>query len=121
MSEHDEQAALFGWAAIQASATPELHLLYAIPNGGHRYKAVAVKLAAEGVKSGVPDVCLPVARCGHHGLYIEMKYGKNKPSEAQEAWLRALAGQGYRTAVCRGFEEAKTTIEAYLDERSDLH
>ena len=114
MSEHDEQAALFAWADMQASATPVLQLLYAIPNGGHRYKAVAVKLAAEGLKSGVPDVHLPVARGGYHGLYIEMKYGRNKPSDHQEAWLRALAGQGYKTAVCWGFEQAKQIIEDYL-------
>jgi hypothetical protein len=117
MSEHDEQAALFTWANYQANTMPELQLLYAIPNGGHRYKAVAVKLEAEGVKSGVPDVCLPVARSGYHGLYIEMKYGKNKPSDNQIAWLKALAGQGYKTAVCWGFEEAKTIVEAYLNGR----
>lgn len=114
MSEHDEQAALFQWAALQANATPELQLLYAIPNGGHRHKAVAANLAAEGVKSGVPDICLPVARSSFHGLYIEMKYGRNKPSDHQEAWLKALAGQGYKTAVCWSFHAALTVIEQYL-------
>ena len=114
MSEHDEQAALFGWAQLQANAWPELGLLYAIPNGGHRHKAVAAKLHAEGVKKGVPDVCLPVARGGFHGLYIEMKYGRNGTSTDQDAWLEALAKQGYKTAVCWGFEAAQRAVTHYL-------
>ena len=33
-----------------------------------------------GVKAGVPDLCLPVPMNGYAGLYIEMKYGSNKPT-----------------------------------------
>jgi len=55
---------------------------------------------AEGVKRGVPDVFLPVARGGYHGLWIEMKYGKNKTTSNQKWWLNELKDQGYKTAVC---------------------
>ncbi len=118
MSEHDEQAALMGWAILQTGVWPELRLLFAIPNGGHRHKAVAAKMVAEGVKRGVPDVCLPVPRGDHHGLYIEMKYGRNGTSPDQDAWLEALAGQGYKTAVCYSFEAAQRVITEYLGEQS---
>ena len=83
MSEHDEQAALFEWATWHTSQCPELGLLFAIPNGGHRHPVVAARLKAEGVRAGVPDICLPVARKGYHGLFVELKFGRNKPTPAQ--------------------------------------
>ena len=65
-------------------------------------------------KAGVPDLCLPVARNGFHGLYIEMKYGKNKTTDNQKEWLKALTDQGYYTVVCYGAEEAERIIARYL-------
>ena len=67
-SEHAEQVALFKWAEFAAARWPELTLMHAIPNGGHRNKITAARLKAEGVRAGVPDICLPVARGGWHGL-----------------------------------------------------
>lgn len=112
--EHDEQVALFEWAGMQECVYPELRLLHAIPNGGWRAKKTGVWLKAEGVKPGVPDVCLPVPRGGYNGLYIEMKYGRNKLTENQQAWALALRQYGYDVAVCWSFEEARDHIEAYL-------
>lgn len=66
----------------------------------------------------MPDLCLPVARGKYHGLYIEMKYGKNKTSENQNIWLKALAAQGYAAAVCYGWQEAQELITKYLELRS---
>lgn len=114
MSEHDEQVALFAWAQWQTPAVPELALLFAIPNGGHRHKATAAKMKAEGVKAGVLDVFLPVARNGRHGLFVEMKHGYNKPSNEQLWWLEQLEAQGYKTAVCYSFEAAQGEIMRYL-------
>ena len=78
------------------SRWPELRLLHAIPNGGKRDIRTAAMLKAEGVKPGVPDICLPVPRGGKHGLYIELKRRKGGTvSKAQEAWIRALMAQGF--------------------------
>ena len=44
--EEDEQIALFRWAAWQANSTPELRLLYHVPNGGSRHKAEAARLTS---------------------------------------------------------------------------
>jgi len=112
--EHAEQAALFRWAEFARSRLPELALLHAIPNGGHRHKATATRLKAEGVKRGVPDVCLPVARDGAHGLYIELKTERGKTTPEQIGWIRALRRQGYAAEVCRGWESARSMIEHYL-------
>ena len=116
MSEHDEQVALFRWARLAEGRYPELALLHAIPNGGARHIAVARKLKAEGVKSGVPDICLPVARGGYHGLYVELKHGSNKPTPEQQAWLERLTAEGYCAEVAWEFEGARELIEAYLRE-----
>lgn len=115
--EHNEQVALFEWAKLVSKRYPELDLMFAVPNGGKRHKAVALKMMREGAKSGVPDIFLPVPSGNWHGLFIEMKVGSNKPTGNQVWWLENLAEQGYRTEVCYGFEEAQKIIEEYLDVR----
>ncbi|NJB67519.1 hypothetical protein GGQ74_001159 [Desulfobaculum xiamenense] len=113
-SEHEEQVALFAWARSMESAMPELALLYAIPNGGHRHRGVAVKLKAEGVRAGVPDVHLPVARGAHHGLWIEMKVGRNTLTARQEAIVVRLRAEGHRVEVCHGARQAIAALVDYL-------
>lgn len=102
------------WAGWSCGKYPELALLYHIPNGGRRDRAEAARLKAEGVKAGVPDLCLPVARGGWHGLYIELKVPGNRPTQNQREWLEQLRGQGYAAVVCYGFDEARRAIEEYL-------
>ena len=113
-SEAAEQRALFQWANVVVGQIPEINLLFHIPNGGKRDKVTAALLKAEGVKSGVPDLFLPVHRGGYHGLFIELKVGSNKPSALQEIWLKQLTLQGYCTAVCYGWHEAAEVITNYL-------
>ena len=112
--EADQQEALFRWVQFRAATMPELKLLHHIPNGGRRDAAEAAHLKRLGVKPGVPDLCLPVARGPHHGLYIEMKAGDNKPTDKQNEWLDALRKQGYAIAVCWSHEEAEEVIEEYM-------
>lgn len=114
MTEHDHQVALFHWASLAAGNYPELRRMYAIPNGGMRHRVVAAKLKAEGVKAGVPDVCLPVPRGGYHGLYIEMKKPGGKVSNSQKQWINWLQADGHLAVVCFGFEEAREILLDYL-------
>lgn len=113
-SEEEEQVMLFLWAQYNQARVPELELLHHIPNGGKRNIGTAKKLKAQGVKAGVPDIFLPVARNNYHGLYIELKVGNNKTSEQQEKWLNELAVQGYKTEVCYGSKAAIKVIQDYL-------
>lgn len=113
--EAHEQTALFRWIADAAVYEyPELELLYHIPNGGTRNRAEAAHLKQQGVKSGVPDLCLPVARGKWHGLYIEMKAGKNKTTENQDRWIESLRKQGYVAEVCYGYRQAAEILVQYL-------
>ena len=117
-SEHTEQVALFDWANRNKYRYPELQLMFAIPNGGKRHIGVARKLKAEGVKAGVPDIFLPVPRTIKDkfiaGLFIEMKYGKNKPTPSQQEWVRKLRKYGYWVVVCYSYEEAQEIITSYI-------
>ena len=114
-SESVEQQCLFRWAAVSAAAHPELRLMFHIPNGGSRSRAEAGRFKAEGVKAGVPDICLPVPRGGYHGLFIEMKRTRGGVVEPEQTeWLDALRAQGYRAEVCKGWEPAVRVIEQYL-------
>lgn len=113
--EEVEQTCLFRWAAYSLGAYPELKLLHAIPNGGKRSKSEAARMKAAGVKAGVPDMFLPVARGGSHGLYIELKRIKGgRVSAEQLAWMEELTREGYTCAVCHGWEEARKVIQTYL-------
>ena len=110
--EEIEQTCLFRWAAMESGAHPELALLHAIPNGGKRSKSEAARMKAAGVKPGVPDMFLPVAREGCHGLYIELKRRDGgRVSTEQTAWMDALARQGYKTALCHGWDAAREEIQ----------
>jgi hypothetical protein len=118
--EDDHQKALFKWADMVASPNYPTNLMYAVPLGGKRDLREAVRLKAQGAKKGVPDMCLPVASDGFHGLYIELKRpivkGEAKPtvSPEQKYWIEQLRLQGYKAEVCYGWTEAKELIEGYL-------
>lgn len=115
MSEHQEQCALFEWLKLEL---PEIErMAFAIPNGGYRHISVARKLHAEGVKPGVPDICIPVpTRQGEPGLFIELKTGKGRTKKHQRAWLTSLRIHGWRAEVCHGFEAARSLIrECYRE------
>lgn len=112
--EHQEQCALIGWACLNSARAPELALLFAIPNGGDRHPAVAAKLQAEGVQPGVPDLCLPVARHGYHGMFIELKAPGGTASEAQLEWIAALREQGYWAEVVESWHAAARKMCLYL-------
>lgn len=128
--EHALQTAVVSWAALQSGRWPALKLLFAIPNGahfGHEMKTLrsgkrvpvaairARRMKAEGLRPGVPDLCLPVARGGHHGLFLEMKTRDGHVREEQVGWLEALREEGYMAVVCRSVEEAVRVLRGYLE------
>lgn len=112
-SEHAEQCTLIQW--FDDNYAPLKGRLFAVPNGGKRSKSEAVKLKREGVRAGVPDLMLPVARHGYHGLFIEMKRLKySSTSKEQKDWHEFLTKQGYKVVVCKGHERAQEAIKCYL-------
>lgn len=114
--EADEQSLLFQWAEYAVCTYPELETMYHIGNGGFRNKIEASHLRQQGLKPGVPDICLPVPRGGYGALYIELKRRKGgRVSEVQKNFIALLNKYGNRAVVCKGFDEARQEIESYLN------
>nr|DAM20940.1 MAG TPA: Nuclease [Caudoviricetes sp.] len=118
--EDTEQMGVIDWANWNTGRFPELKMLFHVPNGGKRNAAEAARFKAMGVKAGVPDLCLPCPRGGYAGLYIEMKYGKNKTTENQNEWISNLQKEGYKVAICYGGEDATHLLEAYLQQSQTI-
>ena len=113
--EAEEQRALMQWARYNTAAHPELKLLYHVPNEGKRSYHAGRELKIQGMKPGVPDICLPVPRGQYAALYIELKRKKGGTvSEHQKEWIAALNKAGNRAVICKGWEEAAEEIVKYL-------
>lgn len=121
--ESQHQRALVEWAGLTALPSHLIgyepgdkvgHFLFAIPNGGARSKATAGKLKAEGVKAGVWDLMLAIPVGRHHGLWIEMKAGKNTLTDEQKTWRQRMVRMRYHCVPCWSWEEAQAAILAYL-------
>ena len=115
ITEHDSQVSLFDWIDTYKIVYPQLECAFAIPNGGFRHIVTAMRLKAEGVRAGVPDIFIAYPMNKKHGLFIEMKVGKNKPTENQKEWLFRLAKNGYAVFTCYSWIEAARTICEYLN------
>ena len=120
-SEHDIQKVCVEWFRLKYPK----YLIYAIPNGGKREKKVnskgvaysgeANRLKAEGVLAGVPDLHIPVAKQGFHGLYIEMKSCKKKPDPNQITVMEKLTNEGFRCEVCWSLDDFIKMVDNYFN------
>lgn len=115
-AEHSHQVAVIDWCNIKGNQYPELNLIFAIPNAGTFGTQKMGNLhKREGLKSGVPDLFLPIARRGFHGLFIEMKSESGKPTEHQKRWEELLKSQGYYHDFCYGSAQAIELLSWYLE------
>jgi len=96
-SEHDLQASCIKWFDHQFGRRADV-LLFAIPNGGHRHPAVASKLKAEGVRAGIPDLCLILK---NRVAFIEMKTLSGKLSAKQNEVCEIIENLGHPVYTCR--------------------
>jgi len=106
--ESCEQINFFLWVKFNH---PNL-IIFSIPNGNLRNKAVAAKLKREGVLPGVSDIFCPELK-----LWIEMKRVKgSSTSKEQRQFLADMIKLGYRAEIAKGFIEAKKIVLKYLNE-----
>lgn len=115
-AEGDEQAQLIKLFRAQFPAVGLL--LIHIPNGGSRKNAFeGWRLKEQGVRAGVSDLFLPVARGGFFGLWIEFKAAPPNDaavSDSQEAWVKEMQGQGYAAHICLGIDAALRVLVDYM-------
>jgi hypothetical protein len=112
--EHDHQSAFFAWLRCNETKHPDLKRFFAVPNGGHRDRGTAIKMFLEGTRRGVPDTCLPLARHGKQGLWIEFKAGDNQLTPDQVEWKAALEREGHQVEIVREWPEAAQLTVLYL-------
>lgn len=109
--EHYDQVQVFDFMERKH---PDMYdLLHATPNGGYRTKKTANDMPAEGQKKGYPDMSLDLPAGAYHGMRIELKHGKRKPSEEQIIWLRRLSAQGYYCVLAFSPDEATGAMIQY--------
>ena len=116
ITESGEQQAVIEWCRMNMGRYPMLKNIYHAANEGKRNPATGKRMVSEGLKKGVPDLCLPVPRGSYGALYIDMKIKPNKPTQAQEECIRDFRSAGNLVCVCYSAEEAIKIIERYLTE-----
>jgi hypothetical protein len=67
-----------------------------------------------GLKSGVSDLFFAYPINRYSGLWIELKTLKGKVSKLQIDFLYKMKEMGFKSLICRGWEEAKNQIIIYL-------
>lgn len=112
--EDEMQKQVFRWARDAAVIWPALNLLYHPENEGKRSPAQGARAKALGLNAGVPDIHLPVARHGFHGLWIELKTPGGRLTTRQATWIEALDREGHLACVCYCADEAIAQIEYYV-------
>ena len=118
LTEHEEQVLVIEYCDLKNIT------VFAIPNGSNKSKASANKFKKEGLRSGVPDLMIPVARQGAFGLFIKMKRSKSTPSQLsdnQRKWIKILDSEGYAVHICNGFEDAKIVIDNYFKQTHEVY
>lgn len=108
--ESNLQISCVKWFKLQYPNT----IIAAIPNGGKRNAITASILKQEGVLAGMPDLMICCAKNGYNGLFIEMKFGKNKLSSNQVEIIEKLRQENYKVEVCYTFDEFVKVCNEYL-------
>ena len=83
-------------------------LIFAIPNGGARHPAVAMKLKATGVVKGIPDLFVPAWE-----MWIEMKRqdGGRVSPEQREIMQYLTEKCGHQCIVAKGCDDAISQLK----------
>jgi len=114
ITETEIQKQCISWFSTQYRKIWEQGLLIHIANERHCSIRRGRELKEMGVRKGIPDLQLFVAKKGYHGLLIEMKQPGRYPRPEQRDLMDHLSGEGYLCAVCKSLDEFRTIINNYL-------
>jgi hypothetical protein len=82
------------------------------PNGSHRLKSVAAKLKAQGVKAGVPDIC--ILRPNGSPIWIELKAFAGVLTVSQKDFMSWAIAAKQPFKVCRSVGEVEVFLKEFL-------
>lgn len=95
--------------------TEEQGIIFSIPNGDYRHQSIAVRLKAEGLLAGIPDLC--ILKAGGDILFVEMKKLQGGTVSKEQKKIHPIMEKlGFKVIVCRGYEEAIKAIEAFMQD-----
>jgi hypothetical protein len=113
MNEYQLQQSIVAECDLRANQDKHYGLILAIPNGQFRRG----QRMEPGLRAGAPDLLLPVPRRGYHGLFMELKVGRNRLTAQQSAWLSNLKFLGYCAVVVYDDPaEAMRVLQWYLED-----
>ena len=110
--ESHHQQAYFEWLLRKHKDVYEMTTANAA--GGKRNKREAARLKLEGVKASWPDLLIAWPIEPYHGLFIEMKAPKGRPTKLQIQKIKDLNEKGYCAGVCYGCEQAIEATHNYI-------
>ena len=110
MSEHELQKSIIKLINLKYPK-----LLYCASVGGVRTSfKQAIKMKQTGYKKGMPDLFIYEPISPYHGLAVEIKIKKGRPTKDQLWWRDQLNSRNYISVITYGYEETVEVIERYL-------
>lgn len=121
-TEDYEAQCLIQWARVTRYKQWALSdLLLMIPNGAYlggdpRQRAITMgRMKRMGFRSGIFDYLLPVPRGAFPGLWLELKRRQLGVVSNEQGFFKLdMEVLGWKTAIARGWEEARVVITEYL-------
>ena len=111
--ETEEQCKLVAWFDIQY---PGYKALLHFTGGGLNLSIQeAARFKRMGYRAGTPDLSLYLRTRQYGGLCLELKTLIGPVSAAQRDMIALLNAEGYRAVICRGFDEAREELTAYIN------
>ena len=108
-TESQLQASVVGWLRLQESL--DRLTFFAIANGEKRRPRTGKKLQTQGVRAGVPDLCVVMKGRTH---FIELKTEKGRLSDAQVEMHVKIMTHGASVLVARSLGAVITYVDEQL-------
>ena len=112
-TESNEQIAAMDWLRAQHPKLAE-HTLH-IGNERKASYYMGYIMKRMGVLKGASDLFMAWPCGGYHGLFIEVKSKKGKPTPHQIDFIDRMNRVGYRALVCYGADEVIDAMKDYIN------
>jgi len=117
LSEEAIHKAIMDWVRLKPTIKK---LVMHFPNEGKRTPSFGRLMKEMGMRAGVSDLFISMARHGYHGAWIELKTKQGVVSPAQVEFLEDMRQQGYYTVICRSIEDGIKVIERYCFDQNGI-
>lgn len=86
-----------------------------VPNEGKRRGKTGIQTVYKGLKSGVPDCLIFESTQEYKGLAIELKVGRNTPTESQIEWKAKLISRGWAWELAYDIDQVISIVKQYYN------